>query len=355
VSTPPLAAEELQRTVDVVDKHKRAGTRAFMKAAAMELGLSPGTVESRMNVANVRGVVAGGGAEPPSPILPEFPDDDISAVQILDHMARRFEQRKRAAEAQKWFEIRVQEDRPIGILWFGDPHLGNNGCNVPLLRRDVELAANTPGLYGANIGDTVDNWGSKLVHLYASNDVSRSTERRLARWFLQDSGVKWLLWLEGNHDRMDGSFCTYMRAINANVIPMVDWRARFKLRFPSGRSVRVDAAHNHKGTSQYNDLHGQTKAAMMDEEADLYIAGHHHNWGIAYKELSGGRVSVLARCRGYKWIDEYAVHNGFNQQQNGAAILTLINPAAKTAASTIMAFADVEEGADYLRYLRRNT
>jgi hypothetical protein len=352
VSTPPLAADELQRTVDVVDKHKRAGTRAFMKAAAMELGLSPGTVESRMNVANVRGVVAGGKREPAPPILPEFPDDDVSAEHILDHMARRFEQRKRAAEAQKWFEIRVQEDAPIGIIWFGDPHLGNNGCNVPLLRRDVALAAGTPGLYGANIGDTVDNWGSKLVHLYASNDVSRSTERRLARWFLQDSGVKWLLWLEGNHDRMDGSFCTYMRAINANVIPMVDWRARFKMRFPGGRSIRIDAAHNHKGHSQWNELHGQTRAAMLDEEADLYIAGHHHTWGLAVKELPGGRVATLARARGYKWLDDHAIHGGFTIQQNGAAILTVLDPAARSPVEVVRAFADAEEGAEYLAWKR---
>ncbi len=344
----------LQHCVDVAARHRATGRRDHVKQAAAELGIPYPTLKGRLLAAERFGITAAGEApkQPPAPVLPQFPDDDVSADQILDMMARRFEQRLKADAARKWFEIKLGEDVPIGILWFGDPHLGANGCHVPLLRRDVQLAATVPGLYGANIGDSVDNWGSKLVHLYASNDVSRATERRLARWLLQDSGVRWLLWLEGNHDRMDNAFTTYLRAINANVVPMIDWRAKFKLRFPGGRSVRVDAAHNHKGTSMYNELHGQTKVALMDEEADLIIAGHHHTWGLAIKELPGGRVSTLARARGYKWLDDHAVHGGYLQQQCGASILTVLDPNARSPVELVRAFGDAEEGAEYLTWKR---
>lgn len=347
--------DELQRAVDAVERHRASGERFFLHAAAKEMGLPPNTLKSRVRVAVERGLQAGAANPPPTaPIMPSFPDDDLPADQILDMMARRFEQRRKADEAKKWFEIGLRSNEPIGIIWFGDPHLGNNGCNVPLLRRDVRLAAGTAGLYAANIGDTADNWGmGKLLALYASNDVSRATERRLARWLLQEAGVRWLLWLEGNHDRMDGAFITYLRAINASVVPMIDWRAKFQLRFPNGRVVRIDAAHNHKGASIWNELHGQTRAAMIDEPADLFLAGHHHTWGLAVKELPGGRVSTLARARGYKWIDDHAVHGGFTQQQCGASILTVIDPSPRSPTELVRAFADAEEGVDYLTWKRR--
>jgi hypothetical protein len=285
--------------------------------------------------------------------IPAFPDDDIDAPQILDQMERRFLQRQQHADALRWFEVEVREDAPLAINWFGDPHLGSNGCNVPLLRRDVAIVASTPGMVGANIGDTTDNWGGRLLRLYAENDVSKSTERRLARWFLEGAGIPWLLWLEGNHDMMDAAFTTYLRAVNGSRVPMVDWRARFVLAFPNGRKVRVDAAHNHKGHSQWNELHGQERASVFDEPAHLYIAGHHHVAALKQKEMPDGTVATLARARGYKWLDEHAEHHGFHQKQGGASIVTVIDPAATTPWGLVRAFADTAEGAEYLTWKRK--
>jgi hypothetical protein len=286
--------------------------------------------------------------------LPDFPDDDIPAEQILDQMERRFAQRLEHARAMHWFEVKVRDNRPIGICWFGDPHLGSNGCNVSLLRKDVKVVSSTPGMYGGNIGDTTDNWpwSGRLLAQYANNDVSKQTERRLARWFLEDSGIKWMVWLEGNHDAMDGGFTTYLRAINANAIPMVDWRARFKLSFP-GKTFKIDAAHNHKGHSMWNELHGQDRSSLVDETAHLYIAGHHHTWALKQKELPDGVVTLLARARGYKWIDDHAERHGFHSQGHGASIVTIFDPLAKSPVQAVRGFADVEEGAEFLTWLRK--
>lgn len=297
------------------------------------------------------------GAAPTSPApsvaLPSFPDDDIPAEQILDHMAARFEKRLAHDQALKWFEVKVNDPLPIGVNFFGDPHLGDNGCNVPLLRRDVNLVKATPGLYAANMGDTVNNWGGRLIRLYAEQDSSRATERRLARWFLNESGVPWLFWLFGNHDEMHSAFTGHLRDVNAAQIPMIDWRARFKLVFPNGQEIKIDAAHNHKGTSIWNELHGQERASLLDETAHLFIAGHHHNWGIKQKELPDGIVTTLVRARGYKWLDDFATHHGFHNYQCGASICVVFDPLAKSPAGLVRAFADAEEGADYLTWKRK--
>lgn len=286
---------------------------------------------------------------------PSFPDDDLSAEEILDHLEATFEQQQKHAQALHWFKIKAPDNLPIAVAWVGDPHIGSPGCNIKLLRRDVDILASTPGFRAVNMGDTADNWGGRLIRLYSESNTSRKRERKLAQWFLQESGVPWWLWLEGNHDAMDGAFTAHLRAINANLVPMVDWRARFRIAFPNGREVRVDAAHNHKGHSQYNPLHGQKRAALFDEEADLYVGAHHHDWGCHQEELAGGRVVTFVRARGYKFLDTFAHRHGFHEHQSGATVVTIFNPDAKNPASLIRPIPDIEEAADYLTWLRKKS
>ena len=73
---------------------------------------------------------------------------------------------------------------------------------------------------------------------------------------------------------MHSEFSAYLKTIFAKQILMVVWRARFKLKFPSCE-VRVDAAHNHKGSSIYNPLHEPKRAALWNKNADIYVARHH--------------------------------------------------------------------------------
>ena len=302
----------------------------------------------------VRTLLAKAGKEEPEEqnvILPTFPDEDITAEEILDHMGKRFQQRLKRNDAMRWFAVRFNRMEAIGVTFVGDPHIGSNGCHLDLLRKDVEIMTGTEGVICVNLGDTVDGWGGYLIKLYAENDVSRETEKRLAKWFLQEAGIPWKVWLIGNHDTM-GDFSTYLKAINAEQIPMVEWQARFKLVFPDKSEIKVDAAHNHKGTSIYNPLHGQKRAALWSEDADIYIAGHHHNWAITQEELESGRVVNMARARGYKWLDTFAVTHGFSNKEYGASIMFVIDPNEEVPTRRIKPFADLSEGAEYLTWKR---
>lgn len=290
----------------------------------------------------------------PEVAFPDIPDDDVPAEEILDMMARRNNKRIEHAKAMDWFKITMPTNEPIGLAIVGDPHLGSNGCNIDLMRSDVKLMAETEGVYAMNIGDTVDNWGGRLIFLYAENDVSRQTERKLARWFLEDSGIRWLVWLEGNHDLMDSGFSNHLRALNASRIVMTDWQAKFRLAFPNGSETRINAAHNHKGTSIYNPLHGQKRAALWSgsEQADLIVAGHHHKYAQTTEEMDDGRIVTLARARGYKWVDDHATHHGFPNNNYGASLLYVTDPRQDNPLRRHKLFADLGEGCEYLNYLR---
>ena len=355
--TPALTRDECLRIIKAVDEAVKQGCvvngrpSAVTRAAEM-LGMAVKNVEHRIHTAqqkfgdglhlqyNRKPLVVAESTkrlmrlpslpDDSQPKLPDFPDDDIGEGEIIDLMCRRYEKRAEHKASKKWFRIEMPDDKPFAILWWGDPHLDNNGTNWPLLRAHAQLAQH-PAVWSVNIGDTLDNWphGSRLMSLYAQSDQSVATSHKLARWFCKASGIRWLVWLFGNHDAWAGSTSTeWLREMGGKKVVFEDWGAQFVLACPGGAEFKIWAAHNFPGNSQWNSLHGPQKAAAMREEADVYVCGHLHNWAIHKEESSQrGFTYSLLRARGYKDLDDYAEKLGYMPQQNGASIMTVFLPA----------------------------
>lgn len=294
---------------------------------------------------------------------PTLPSRSLPIQEVVSYRKAAYEALAAHEAAKKWAAYDVRMDGPVAINWFGDPHVDDDGCNWPLLDEHLRIVRETTGMFGANIGDTGNNWGDKMARLWGDQDTSRGTMRDLARYFMLGTeehvnwqggqGVPWLVWIMGNHDSMDAGFAEWMRMLGGHVIPMYDWKAQFTLRFPNGRECRIDARHNFKGHSDWNTLHGLQKAAHKKAMAHLYVAGHTHNWAKHQEEsASRGFVYWLVRARGYKHVDDYAELHGFDPQALGSSIVSVIDPDATTEAGFIECFADVERGADYLTWLR---
>ena len=288
--------------------------------------------------------------------LPDFPASDLPIDRVLDMIEERSQLRIKSFDAHTWFPVKVKEDKPLGILWFGDPHLDDNGCDWKLVRRYAKLCSETDGLYGANIGDSLNNWAGRLAALYAKQDTSVKTARRLVEWFMLDSGIKWMLWLQGNHDAWgDGAEILQLMAAKHKTQKIVchDWEARFVLQFKNGCEIRINAAHDFAGNSMWNPLHGTVKAAKYGDRIDLLVCGHKHNWAVSQWEMAEqGSIPTMIRVKGFKTYDDYARRLGHYEQKEGAAILTIIDPRATSQAGRVTAFVDVENGAEYLTWLR---
>lgn len=341
---PGLTTEQMQEAIDAYYQNGEVQVDA-----ANALGLPKSTFENRLKRAKQAGFRPGVAEVE----FPEFPDNCPDAEAFLDLQEKRFDKEEKYRQAVNWFRIKVKHSDPIAINWFGDPHLGSNGCNVKRLREDIETIKETPGMYAANIGDTIDGWSDRMARLYADNDVSRATEWQLAKWFLEEKGIPWILWLFGNHDNMHSGFTSYLKAIKAASIPMLDWQAKFIVEFKNGQEFKFDCAHNHKGHSWFHELHGQLRAAMdSGYQADIYMAGHHHNWALLEREGPQGQPVLYARCRGYKFHDSYSDHHGFYEHQAGCSIVTVLDPAAKSPIERIRGFKSTSEGAEYLTWLR---
>ena len=332
-------------------------THGSQLAAAIALGMSRSTLQRRLKDVSV-------GKPPPrkyrtkttAPVLPKFSKTTIEPGVLVQRKLEDFRRYSAARRLQDWYPVKLPDRRPIGVLWFGDPHVDDNGCNWELLNRHIEACKNTDGLYGANIGDVTNNWSGRLAALFAKQDTSQASARVLAEWFLRDSGVDWLLHIIGNHAAW-GDGIDILQRMNAKTIPMLDWKAAFRLTFPAGknggaREIKVVAAHDFPGHSMWNKTHGPARAAQMGGElADLYVCGHKHTWGMQQFETADGRCPLSLRVRGYKWHDEYAHRLGFSSDNGGAAILTIIDPDAEPG-GRILPYVDVEAGARVLTALR---
>lgn len=344
---------DTKRMLDVcITDHQRNVVKAVAAAetnqeAADNLGVSVRNLQAML--ARLRKAAK---AQPPKVEIPEFPEPDIPVEELLDSMERRFEKRQQYEIARTWYPIKINDRKPIGLSFFGDPHVDDNGCNIPLLRHHCRLHEQTEGLYGVNIGDSTNNWAGRLGTLYADQDTSKQTAHRLVRWLFNESGVDWIAILLGNHD-LWGDHKFFLNAIKAKHVPMHDWQARFKLVFPNKRECRIWASHDFPGNSMWNSLHGPQKAAHMKSEADIYACGHTHSHAIHQEESASRDFTYwLVRARGYKYIDDYAEKLGHFSQKEGAAITCVIDPNAKSQAGFIQAFVDMDEAVGFLNWKR---
>lgn len=339
----PQPANEASEIIKAWEQNGRSKIRA-----AEFLGIPESTFRGRLKKAQLEISQATSG-----PILPEFPDDDIAVTEIISSMCKRYEKRAEHHAAKKWFPVQMPTDLPIGLGFVGDPHVDDDGCNWPLLMRHVEIFKTTPGLYGINIGDTTNNWVGRLIRKFADQETSQKTARKLAQWLLTESGIDWLVWLLGNHDAWNDGIAV-LQGMNTKRIPMEDWQAQFRLVFPNRRECRIWAAHNFSGNSIWNSLHGPQRTAHTKAEAHVYVCGHLHNWALHHEESATREFTYwLARARGYKFMDEYSMKLGHGDQDEGATIVSVIDPTARSEAGFVTCFADMEEGADFLTFKRK--
>jgi hypothetical protein len=321
-----------------------------LRAAARELNCSADAIRNALiRAAKQREQQAA----PEVPTAPELPPSDLPIEEIIALQARRFERRIEHTNAKRWRKFQVPIAGPYALMLVGDPHVDDNGCNWPLLQSHCELAAKTEGVYAVNVGDSTNNWTGRLARLWAEQDTSASTARRMADWLLNKSGMPWFLWLHGNHDMWDGPVgASWFEAKRPHFVSMEDWQAKVTLVSPNGHELRLWAAHNFKGNSIWNNMHGLERAAQMQDWAHLYVAGHHHDVGLRQGENPHRNFCYwLARARGYKFIDHYVDLHGFGHHQHGASVLAVIDPTADKP-NAVQCFLDPFEGAEFLKWKR---
>ena len=339
MATPTLSLELMQQAVDAKAEHDT------LVAAAAALDIPANTFKSRVRRAKEFGLTPS-----TSPVAVPIPPDDLPFEERLSLMKRRNNQRIVGERAKSWQRVKIPISGPYGLCFFGDPHMDDPYCDLVSLERHGRLCASTEGLYGVNGGDSINNWVGRLQAIYAEQSATATEGYELVEWFMHDLGIDWALWLLGNHDVWNTGERVFRRIAGKQIL-MRDWDAKVVLSSPDG-DCRLWARHDFKGTSIYNELHGQKRAAMFNGTADIYAAFHRHTWGTSQGEMAVGKRYCLIRARGYKECDDYSVKGGFDGQEGGQSVVAVVEP-REGRPPRVHAFEDVELGADFLTFLRR--
>lgn len=319
-------------------------------SALLEKEVSPGVVRVALDKLGVRkeSVKA-------APVDMTVEDELTEEEPIEDLVALRVKKsRKRRTKQNRHRKTVRLENKPIGIMIFGDPHVDNEGCDWGTLFDHIKLAQQTEGVLAACVGDMQDNWVGRLAKLYSKTSVKAEDGWRLSEWFLEQ--LQWIAIVGGNHDAW---------AHGPGVDPMAWLSQKCGVKCYAPDELRVTIKwdddeldpivwvlrHDFSGRSWYHPTHGPHKEAMLDGRCHLLTAGHLHQWGILTTEQRHARVTHALRVRGYKRNDAYAREKGFFEQTYGESALIVINPFAE-GPGRISVFWDLEVGCEYLTWLR---
>jgi len=340
----PTSPELLQEAVDAL---AIAGNQM---QAALRLGINRKTYMSRLKLAQARGFLPL--RKEPAFEIDDLPSGDEPIEELLERRSRAFHLKDRAEQARKLIDVRIKLDGPIGIVHFGDPHVDDDGCDLPTLRRHVEIVQSTPGMFGANVGDLQNNWVGRLSHLWGQQETSKKTAWRLTEWLVRS--VDWLYLVGGNHDAWSGAGDP-LQWITRDQAGVFDYGGvRLNLKFPNGKQIRVNARHDFKGHSMWNPGHGPLKAAMMGWRDHILSCGHTHTSAyLMTKDPASGLISHILRLAGYKKHDRYAKELGLPDGAVSPAAVTIIDPTKDDDDPALVSvFHDVELAAKVLRMLR---
>ncbi len=343
------------------EAHRLVAQAGSVWGAAQTAGIPESTLNRRYGAAVARygmpEVRRGKAAPARAPdagaiVMPELPEDTAPYDELKARSIREFNRYKTAHDARRLVKLPVRMEGPIGLLATGDPHVDARGCDWSLIDAHTKLVRETEGLFATNVGDLANNWVGRLARLYAEQHVTPRETRVLIEGFFSDFGGKLLFVDCGNHDVWNGQDDLYRWLARAAASSMAWHGNRVALEFSTGARVVVNSRHDFKGSSQWNITHGPLKAAMMGDRDDIYTCGHLHAGGYQMLVHAGGEISHVCRLSSYKVLDPFKDEHGWRDQHLPAALFVL-NPAAASPAAKVTVFADPQEGADYLTYLRR--
>jgi hypothetical protein len=286
----------------------------------------------------------------------DLPDDgEPDAEELIAILTARHAKRKAVEDAAKLRNIHVHIDGPVGVAFFGDPHVDDPGCAWGDLERDVRLCRDTAGLFAVDVGDDSNNWVGRLMKLYANQEVTSKQSLKLIEWLM--TSIPWLLRIKGNHDEWNGEkgdVADYIHRLGGSIGALEGSGARVQLNLPTGAQVRMHVRHDFPGGSQFNPAHAMVRETLFGHRDHIMACGHRHTSGyIPVWHNDPRRLCHGFRVGTYKDFDKYAKEKGFQDGNWARSMAAVIDPAfAHDPVRYIRPFFSLEEAAEYLNWKR---
>jgi hypothetical protein len=270
------------------------------------------------------------GEETPEPIvekivIPELPPTaSMEELWLLMEEMQRCQQAMLGTLCKKY--VKITTDKPIGVVFLSDMHIGSSGTDHVQLRKHIDMIADTPGLYVFLGGDAVDNFIlSSLIHASRTDVVRPMVQYRLLEYILHKIKDKVIAVGDGNHTSwtkqladvdMLGEITKGWPVVytgNGGIVELIVGEVPY----------RIYRQHKGRFNSAFNLTHTVKRAwEFSPDDFDIGIGEHMHQPSVEpFTRHSQRKVAI---CTGtYKVYDEWALANGMYGADIGTPLVIL--------------------------------
>jgi hypothetical protein len=247
--------------------------------------------------------------------------------------------------------ITLEDDKPVGVAFWADWHIGAVGVDYHAFKRDTETILATDGLYTVGLGDYRDNFiqGAPSGGMFEAI-TQPGMQDEVVRWHMRKTAGKWLALVDGCHDHwtVERTGKDFLATLAEDAQALNLWHGGTLTLNLGDQSYRGHVRHKYPGESKYNPLNPARN--MMEEygQVDFAALAHRHKPALARYYKAGKRM-LLIRPGGYKVGDD------FGQRAGGyAGIPTVAVIILWPNEHRVEGYMDLRAGVEALNYARAN-
>ena len=242
---------------------------------------------------------------------------------------------------------------PCGVAMLSDIHLGNEHTDYVQAYADAEIIRDTPGLYAAVLGDTVDNWVGPLEGISRNQPFTIDEEKVLVRDWLEMFSDALVAVVSGNHEnrtsQMTGEDMLANLLRDENHLLYDKEEMTFTLHLGDA-AWKIMARHTWPGNSMWNVTQGMERnKRMSDDDWDIGIGAHTHKGTFPRWGADGNRTYLALQLGCYQYDSKFARRLGLPRMpfdHSGSAALMFWPD------GTMEVFRSLAKAAEFLRFAR---
>lgn len=210
---------------------------------------------------------------------------------------------------QTQLSLFIKDNKPIGIGFWGDWHLGAKGTDHLQWKKDVDTISHLDGFYYWGMGDYCNlainnkNQGEHFDEL-----LKPDQQISMARYGFEKTKDKALGLIRGCHpDRIYSLTGTDIMEDFCNITECANLWHGAEIKLQVG-DIEYELRIRHKAPSEspINTTNAQRRQCERHGEADIIALAHLHYPDVEQKPFQGRDNVVFLRSGTYKHLDEYA-------------------------------------------------
>lgn len=246
-------------------------------------------------------------------------------------------------------EITINDDKPIGIAFWGDWHLGSRGLDYGQFDKDRETIKATDGLYFIGMGDYKDNNSAYVTKSSNENSISQSMQDLLVCKMMEEVKEKVIALIRGCHDDWDKKLgdkdfteelCRITDSINL-------WHGGKVTINLGDETYKIFARHKYKNESSLNTTNAQRNMLNDSGAVDVAALGHKHFPDMQMLDRMGQKV-IYIRSGSYKKYDEFGQKLAGYEGKKSVPLVVIFPNEHK-----VVPFQELEDGITYLKAVRK--